>query len=81
MKGAVVTGDAMFRQRDLCEAIVEKGGDFLFVAKDNQPALVEDIAAAFSPPLSPRRGGRAGKRAIASRNGRQASRASGTAGS
>lgn len=62
LKGSIVTGDALFCQRDLCEKIVEAGGDYLFFAKDNQPSLVTDIdaglafqeqtrhsAAAFSP--------------------------------
>jgi DDE_Tnp_1-associated/Transposase DDE domain len=62
VKGNILTGDAMFCQRDLCAAIIEKGGDYLFAAKDNQPSLVTDIkagltyqeqqrrtAAAFSP--------------------------------
>ena len=62
LKGSIVTGDAMFCQRDLCAQIIEKGGDYLFFAKDNQPGLVTDIeagltfqeqtrrtAAAFSP--------------------------------
>ena len=39
LKGRVVTGDAMFCQRDLCQQIVDSGGDYLFVIKDNQPEL------------------------------------------
>jgi hypothetical protein len=62
VKGNIITGDAMFCQRDLCAAIIAEGGDYLFAAKDNQPSLVVDIkaglayqeqarrsAAAFSP--------------------------------
>jgi predicted transposase YbfD/YdcC len=62
LKGCLVTGDAMFCQRDLCAAIVEEGGDYLFFAKDNQPSSVIDreagltfqeqarrMATAFSP--------------------------------
>lgn len=62
VKGNIITGDAMFCQRDLCAAIVDAGGDYVFTAKDNQPSLVADIkaglayqeqnqrrAAAFSP--------------------------------
>jgi predicted transposase YbfD/YdcC len=45
--GRVVVGDAMFCQRDVCEAIVAKGGDYVFVVKDNQPSLQTDIAAGF----------------------------------
>lgn len=63
VKGCLITGDAMFCQRDLCAKIIDEGGDYLFVVKDNQPNLAIDIAAglgfaeqarrleaAFSPP-------------------------------
>jgi hypothetical protein len=36
VKGAVVSGDARFCQRALCETISQKDGDFVFVAKENQ---------------------------------------------
>ena len=39
LKGRLVTGDAMFCQRELCQQIVDSGGDYLFVVKDNQPEL------------------------------------------
>jgi hypothetical protein len=48
LKGCLVTGDAMFCQRDLCAAIIEKGGDYLFFAKDNQPSLVIDIGTGLA---------------------------------
>jgi hypothetical protein len=38
-------GDAMFCQRDLCAAIHEGGGDYIFFVKDNQPSLSADIGA------------------------------------
>jgi len=47
VKGRVVTGDAIFCQRDLCQEIVTQGGDYLFLVKDNQPGLQADIAAGF----------------------------------
>lgn len=68
VKGAIVTGDAMFCQRELCATISSKGGDFLFVAKENQPSLVQDIEAAFSPSFSPEGKTGAGKVAVASRD-------------
>jgi hypothetical protein len=62
VKGNILTGDALFCQRDLCAAIVAAGGDYVFTVKDNQPSLAVDIraglayeeqarrlAAAFSP--------------------------------
>lgn len=48
LKGRVVTGDAIFCQRDLAKQVIETGGDYLLVAKDNQPALVADIKAGFA---------------------------------
>jgi hypothetical protein len=47
VKGKVILGDAMFCQRDLCEKIVEQGGDYLFTVKGNQLGLERDIAAGF----------------------------------
>jgi hypothetical protein len=47
VKGRVVIGDALFCQRDLCEKVVEQGGDYLFFVKDNQPGLEADIRAGF----------------------------------
>ena len=35
----VITGDAMFCQRDVCEEIRGRGGHYFFVVKDNQPTL------------------------------------------
>ena len=54
LKDVVVTGDAMFTQREICRVIREGGGDYFFTVKDNQPALKADIALAFGPasPLS-----------------------------
>ena len=48
LQGKVVIGDAMFCQRDLAEQVVDSGGDYLLVAKDNQPALEIDIQAGFA---------------------------------
>jgi DDE_Tnp_1-associated/Transposase DDE domain len=48
VKGNIITGDAMFCQRDLCAKIIEAGGDYVFTVKDNQPSLVIDIAAGLA---------------------------------
>jgi predicted transposase YbfD/YdcC len=54
LQGCVVTGDAMFTQYDLCEQIVEAGGDYIFPVKDNHPNMLETIADVFMPaPVSP----------------------------
>jgi predicted transposase YbfD/YdcC len=33
-----VIGDAMFCQRELCQQIIDSGGDYLVAVKENQPA-------------------------------------------
>jgi hypothetical protein len=54
LKDVIITGDAMFTQREICRVIKDGGGDYFFTVKDNQPALKDDIALAFRPasPLS-----------------------------
>jgi hypothetical protein len=54
LKDRLVTGDAMFCQRELCDEIVDSGGDYLFVVKDNQPELKAAVATDFQPGFSPR---------------------------
>ena len=49
-QGRVLTGDALFCQRSLCELVVSLGGDYLLLVKDNQPTLHEDIRLLFDPP-------------------------------
>jgi DDE_Tnp_1-associated/Transposase DDE domain len=53
LKGRVVTGDAIFCQRDLCQQVVDDGGDYLLAVKDNQPELKAAIQAEFQPGFSP----------------------------
>jgi predicted transposase YbfD/YdcC len=48
--GRVLTGDALFCQRDLCQQVLDAGGHYLFAVKPNQPALYRDIALLFDPP-------------------------------
>jgi hypothetical protein len=48
VKGNIITGDAMFCQRDVCAKIVEAGGDYVFTVKDNQPSLATDIRAGLT---------------------------------
>jgi hypothetical protein len=56
LKGRLISGDAMFCQREICQQIVDSGGDYLFVVKDNQPELRAAIEAEFQPGFSPRYG-------------------------
>lgn len=48
--GRVLTGDALFCQRQLCQQVHAAGGDYLLLVKGNQPALERDIALLFDPP-------------------------------
>ena len=48
-EGRLITGDAIFCQRDLSREVVEAGGHYLRFVKDNQPTLLADIRAALSP--------------------------------
>jgi hypothetical protein len=50
LDGVLVTGDAEFAQREICRTIVDGGGDYFFVVKDNQPRLRDDIALLFAAP-------------------------------
>lgn len=49
LEGRLITGDAMFCQRDLSRQIVDGGGHYLWTVKENQPTLLADIKAAFAP--------------------------------
>jgi predicted transposase YbfD/YdcC len=53
LTGKVVTGDAMFTQRDLSSQIVEAGGHYLWRVKDNQASLRADIERLFGPERVP----------------------------
>lgn len=46
----VMTGDALFCQRGLCQQVREANGDYLLLVKANQPALYDAIALLFDPP-------------------------------
>lgn len=48
VKGKVVTGDAIFCQRDLSRKISRKGGDWIWPVKKNQPELRACLELAFA---------------------------------
>lgn len=48
--GRVLTGDALFCQRHLCQQVLDAGGDYLLLVKGNQLLLERDIALLFDPP-------------------------------
>lgn len=49
LRGKVVMGDALLTQRGLSAQIVEAGGDYVWIVKDNQPQLRWDIEQLFQP--------------------------------
>lgn len=51
--GRVLTGDALFCQRNLCRQVLAAGGDYLLLVKENQPQLFADIRLLFDPPAQP----------------------------
>jgi hypothetical protein len=61
LAGAVVTGDAEFCQRAICQAVRDGQGDYLFTVKANQPQLMADLALAFGDAFPPGAGERAGR--------------------
>ncbi len=48
LQGVIVTGDALFCQRDFCEEVIAQGGDYVLTVKDNQPTVMQHIAAMFA---------------------------------
>ena len=48
LEGRLITGDAMFCQRDLSQQIVDAQGHYFWFVKENQPTLLNDIKAAFA---------------------------------
>jgi predicted transposase YbfD/YdcC len=49
----IVTIDAMGCQKDIAEAIVAGGGDYILAVKDNQPTLHTEMQAAFATAPTP----------------------------
>lgn len=62
--GAVVTADAMFTHADVCAAILDRDGEYILYAKDNQAQLHADLAETFrvadAGDFSPQAAGRLG---------------------
>jgi predicted transposase YbfD/YdcC len=51
LHGAVVTIDAIGCQKSIASKVVERGGDYVLMVKDNQPKLLEDIQTAITQVL------------------------------
>jgi len=50
LKGRLVTNDALYCQREWCERVLARGGDYLVIVKKNQPRLYQDIKLLFDEP-------------------------------
>ncbi|NPV07928.1 MAG: ISAs1 family transposase [Anaerolineae bacterium] len=60
LEGKIVTADALHTQRALSTQVLEAGGQYLWLVKDNQPALRADIEELFSGDDRTVEGGRLG---------------------
>jgi predicted transposase YbfD/YdcC len=49
LHGVLVTGDAIYAQRQLSVQIVEAGGDYCWIVKENQKTLYDDLRLLFGP--------------------------------
>jgi predicted transposase YbfD/YdcC len=49
LQGKIVSGDALYAQRDLSQQVGDAGGHYLWTVKDNQPTLRADLAQLFAP--------------------------------
>jgi hypothetical protein len=47
LNGKIITGDAIFCQHELCNIILKNKGDYIFVVKQNQKQLLNDIKSVF----------------------------------
>src|SRR5712664_1400392 len=50
LKGRVLTMAALLTQRQVAQTIVDKGGDYVMIVKENQPQLKADIELVFTLP-------------------------------
>ena len=79
LNGRVITGDALYAQREFSQSVVEEGGDYFWMLKDNQPGVREAVSLLFDRPpwgesfaeasQEVRRGGPVGKAASAGFDG------------
>jgi hypothetical protein len=71
LEGKVVTGDALFCQREICEQVVGQGGHYVFTVKDNPPTLLQEIQTLLpsAPPSRSSRRARSTSTATAASGG------------
>jgi len=54
VKGRLISADAMHTQKKWCATVTAFGGDYLLIAKDNQPTLRQDLVDFFTDPQAER---------------------------
>lgn len=52
LTGRLVTVDALLTQTEVAQTILDQGGDYLMVVKENQPTLHEDLVTLFDDPTT-----------------------------
>jgi len=55
VKGRILSLDALHTHRQFCRQVQHLGGDYVLIAKDNQPTLKEDLVDFFEDPTPDRR--------------------------
>jgi predicted transposase YbfD/YdcC len=50
LKARLLTGDALYCQREICRQVVGAGGHYLLIARENQATLYRDIELFFTEP-------------------------------
>lgn len=52
LQGRIISADALYTQKQMCQEVIASGGDYLLFVKQNQPTLHEDLCLFFGePPL------------------------------
>jgi predicted transposase YbfD/YdcC len=50
LSGRIITADALHTQRSFAQAVLDAGGAYVLIAKENQPQLCDDIRTLFQEP-------------------------------
>jgi hypothetical protein len=53
LEGKFITGDAIFCQKEICNLILKNKGNYIFIVKNNQKKLINDIKIVFEKHFSP----------------------------
>lgn len=52
LEGRIITVDALLTQKKVSQDIVDGGGDYVMIAKENQKSLLDDVKTTFDGPCS-----------------------------